>query len=191
MRLTSLAISIAVLVLTLPVAGKKHIASQILNARSVMVVYLSDRGPQVTTDPRSAWPSDAAAMQSAEHAITAWKRYELTPDPRQADLFIAVRTAHAVTRQAPLPGGGHIPGVPDGFPGTPGGGNRGPLGGSDPVTGDDEMQVYAGRHAPTSDSDMAGALLWSARQRNGLRGSDMSLMRKFRDEVEEAAKNQK
>jgi hypothetical protein len=123
-------------------------------------------------------PEDRRALSDVHDALTHWKRYVVTIDPRQADMLIAIRSGRLASVNAgvrvhskPVIAGGPTYGV-----GTVFGGDVGPR--------DDYLAVYQ------ADNGQEGARLWRETDKDGLVGNGPPLFRSFKDEVEAFAKKQ-
>jgi hypothetical protein len=167
--------ALAVLLAATPIAAKKdNFPAQIIQARYLTVLFLSASGPSVDTLSPNLSTEDRDAMAAVETAFRDWKRYSVTPDPRHADIIVAVRTA----RQSVFGGA------------TAGSHGHGPIFGADAGPNVDMMEVYGGYTLAAHDH-ATGPLLWRGAQRNGLKEPELALVKQFRERVEEAARNSK
>jgi hypothetical protein len=164
-----------------PLSAKKEkdvSPQEIVNARYVAVMYLSADGPCCNgVSPRLS-SQDGAVLDEVEEQLRKWGRYIVTLDSRHADLIIAVRTAQQTV----------YTGV--------GAGRRGGARtehedwGADIGPAVDMIRVFSPNPDPGS-RQLAGAVLWTAAERNGLAPPDLSLVQRFRKEVEQAAQRKK
>ena len=180
MRLKFPTIVFLLIVISLPLTAKKPtFPLQILNARSVAIMYLSSSGPAGDVNTPSLTTQDRDVLNAVTVAFRNWSRYSVTIDPRQADIIIAVRTA-----QQNVNTGGGI-GIDN-----HGGITKQAAYGADIGPTVDMIQIYAA-NTDSPDRGLTGAVLWTGAEKRGLALPDLPLMKRLHQEVDEAEKNRK
>lgn len=150
-------------------AGDPVLPKELIQARYVVLgfdvgdAFVAESAP----DDRRVSPDDRRKLAALRAEFARWGRYKVVVQPGQAELFVTIRTGHAVAAG----GGGSVGGRP---PGTPGGSVRLEAGSSE-----DALFVYR--------SGSLGTPLWRGQRSGGLDGSPPALFERFRSEVERGA----
>ncbi len=147
--------------------SKRIVPKLIVTARYVLVTtyYGSEFSPNVI-------PEDRRAVADIQQAVQKWRRYQLVYRAENADLILVVRKGRlaSVTPQIGI-GSSH----PDG--------TRRSIGiGAEAGPANDWLAIY------DAHSGIDSPPLWQATQREGLNPPDLSLFKRFKEEVEEAAR---
>lgn len=119
-------------------------------------------------------PEDRQAIADVQRAIEKWGRYKLVYSAHEPELILVVRTGRLVESRVGLQNGPTV---------GPGGAPGGPAQSVGAEVGDpqDTLEVFL---APAHiETDIP---LWKGRAVNGLKATDMPLMKEFRDKVEAA-----
>ena len=147
--------------------SKPIVPKLIVTARYVLVTtyYGSEFSPNVI-------PEDRRAVADIQQAIQKWRRYKLVYRAENADLILVVRKGRLASVTSQIGIGSR----------QPGGTSRGIGGGAEVGPANDWLAVY------NAHSGIESPPLWQATQREGLNPPDLSLFKRFKEEVEEAAR---
>lgn len=151
-------------------AGPRKVPAQIARARYVCLGYYTGDGflsaQQAIRSPESVAPDDRRALDAIRDELADWGRYVLTPDPKNAELLIAVRTARRAVASIGI--------------GTDTGGGRGRsgVGAAEISSPDDVLAVYESR------GGQPGTELWRVQRRGALSGTPPRAFAELRADVE-------
>jgi len=182
-RRTALALLIPLLAITAWAQGQKPFPKLLAVARYVYVETQFGTVDETLLDPRVT-DEDRQAVSDLEKQIQIWGHYKLTAKPSEAELIFVVRHGRLVSADSvPHASIGRRPTGPDQRSqtvttvGVDYGAEAGPM--------NDYLAVYV----RNPDGKKLNNPLWEASLEHGLETPDMSLFKKYRDQVETALKN--